>query len=147
MSSVDGKAIPGASSQDRAWFCASCGSADVVTSQLAGGGASCNICGWKGAKEDLAVFHFTHDMGGPDEVLRYFFLDVRRLLSKQLAVELGQVLIKWGFLEDPATANIKTVQQHMARYMAGVARGIVEGVVRVRTELEKERHHGSSSRS
>jgi hypothetical protein len=124
----------------KALFCAGCGSADVTTPTLAGGVASCNVCGWKGAVEELAVFHFTHDLGSPEQVFQQFFLELRKLLSREFAQGIGQLLIKWGFLEQPTPKNLSTVQQHLGRYVGGIAKAIAESVVKTRAAIEKEKH-------
>lgn len=132
---------------DKARFCATCGGADITTSALAGGEASCNICGWKGAVEELATFHFSHDLGSPEEVFKHFFLDIRKLLGV-LATPLAITLVKWGFLEQPTAATAAVVQKDLARYVAGIAKAIAESVTKTRADIEKERHHepaGSAS--
>src|SRR5581483_8723434 len=79
---------------DKARFCPACGGADVKASPLAGGDASCNICNWKGKVEELATFHFSHDMGGQEETFKHFFNDMRAFLSMEtLAIGLGAVLM------------------------------------------------------
>lgn len=129
----------------QALFCASCGSASVTTSSLAGGEASCNVCGWKGRTEELAAFHFTHDLGGDGEVLRRFFMDLRTLLSLEFARGMAALLVKWGFMEQPTAATMKQVQQHLARYIAGTAKAIAESVVKTRADIEKEQHRDRPS--
>jgi hypothetical protein len=128
------------SSTDVARFCPACGSADVVTSTLAGGDAACNVCSWKGQVEDLHAFRFSHDLGTPEEVFRLFFLDIRKLLSRQFATEIGRLLIKWGFMDAPTAKNAALVQAHLARYVGSIGRAIAESVVQTRAEIEKERH-------
>lgn len=125
---------------DRALFCAVCGAADVTSSGLAGGEAGCNVCGWKGRVEELAALPFQHDMGSTDEVYRRFFLDLRKLLSTGFATDVGKVLIKWGFMEEPTAKNMKQVQQHLARYIAGIAKALATSIVQTRAEIEKENH-------
>ena len=133
--------VNGANSTDKAWFCSTCGSADVSASELAGGEATCNVCGWKGKVDDLATFRFSHGMNSPDEVFRMFFLDVRKMLAAGLAQDIGQMLIKWGFLETPSPKNAVAVQRRLARYIAAIAKGIVDSIVRTRAEIEREQHH------
>jgi hypothetical protein len=122
----------------KALFCSACGSADVTASALAGGDASCNVCSWKGKVEDLAAFHFTHGMGDPEMVFRQFFLEIRKLLSMAFAKEVGLMLIKWGFLEEPTPKNLANVQKTLARYIAGIAKAIAESIARTRSDIEKE---------
>jgi hypothetical protein len=130
---------------DKARFCATCGSAYLTASELAGGEASCTVCGWKGRVEDLATFRFSHGMGSQEEVFRLFFLDIRKLLSKQFAQDAGVMLIKWGFIDAPDKKNVAAVQQKFARYIAVIAKSIAEGVVRTRADIEKETHRDQPS--
>ena len=128
-------------SKDKALFCADCGCADVTTSALGGGEAGCNVCGWKGRVEDLAVFHFEHGSGStPDEVFQRFFLDLRKLLSLQFAQDVGRLLIQWGFLEAPDGKNKAVVAKQLARYIGGIAKAIFESVAKTRADIEKEQH-------
>ena len=124
----------------KALFCAACGSADVNASALTGGEASCNVCSWKGTTEELAAFHFKHELGSDEQVFRQFFLDLRKILSARFAQDLGQMLIKWGFLDAPDAKNMPVVQRHLARYVGAVAKAIAETVVKTRAEIEKETH-------
>ena len=130
---------------DKALFCTACGSADINSSNLAGGEAGCNVCGWKGRVEDLAVFHFTHGMGSPDEVFHLFFLDMRKLFSLQFASAFAPMLLKWGFLEEVSPKSLETVRRHLARYVAGVAKAAVLSVVKTRAEIEKEKLNAKPS--
>lgn len=130
---------------DKALFCAACGSADVTTSALAGGDACCNVCGWKGKVEDLAAFRFSHNLGSPEQVFHAFFIDVRNLLSRQFAQDLGQLLIKWGFLEVPDEQNLAEVRKNLARYCAGVAKAVVESISKTRADMEKEKYQDAPS--
>ena len=132
---------PNHATQDKAYFCPACGASDVTASALAGGNANCNICTWKGAVEELPTFHFTHDMGTPEEVFRAFFVDVRKLLSQQFAVAFGQVLIKWGFLDAPDARNATKVTKMLSRYMGAVAKAVANAIVTERQAMEKEKVH------
>jgi hypothetical protein len=132
---------------DKSRFCAACGGADVLASELAGGDASCNICGWKGTVEELATFHFNHNMGSPEEVFHRFFMDIRKLLGA-MAAPIGVVLIKWGFIEQPTAENATVIQKELARYVAGIGKAIAESITKTRADIEKERHRapaGSAS--
>lgn len=144
MKPANGNANPNSQLNDKAYFCTACGAADVTASALAGGDASCNVCGWKGHVEDLSVFHFSQDLGSPEEVFRRFFMDVRQLFAKQLAQDLGQLLLKWGFMDTPTPKNMKAVQHQLARYLAGAAKAVAVSIVATRAELEKEKHNATT---
>lgn len=130
---------------DKALFCAACGSADVTTSALAGGDASCGVCGWRGKVEDLAAFRFSHNLGSAEQVFHAFFIDVRTLLSRQFAQEAGKMLIKWGFMDAPDDKNLLEVQKTLMRYIAGIAKAVVESIADTRAKLEKEKHRDAPS--
>lgn len=120
---------------DKSYFCPSCSSANVTASSLAGGAANCNICTWKGVVEDLAVYTFQHGMGGPEQVLHNFAMDVRRVVSGPLAVQMVALLAKWGFLSSN-DMNPKVA----ARYLGAMARGMAKSLLEEREKMEKENH-------
>jgi hypothetical protein len=119
---------------DKSRFCPTCGGADVEVSQLAGGGASCNICGWSGKVEELLTFHFSHNLGSPEQVFQSFFLDLRGVVSQRFLEQIGKLLIKWGFIDLPIDRKL------FARYVGGMCKGIVKGIFDTRKEIEKEKH-------
>ncbi len=122
------------------WFCPTCGAADVTASNLAGGAAKCNICTWTGKVEELATFHFTHDMGSPQEVFRAFFMDMRKVMAREFATVMGQMLIKWGFMDAPDSKNMKQVQRVLARYIGVISQAVCKAIVAERQAIEREKH-------
>ena len=134
MKAVNNNSNPNAATtEDRVWWCPRCGSASVNASTLAGGAASCNVCDWKGAVEELLTSNFQHDLGSPEAVAHTFFLDVRRAISPpQFSVEICKLLIKWGFMSSPNP-------QVLARYMGAIAKGMVGGIIHERQAIERER--------
>lgn len=132
---------------DKAWFCPACGSSDVTASALAGGGASCNTCVWKGSVEELPTFFFTHDMGTPEEVFRAFFIDTRKLLGQHFATQMGHLLIKWGFLDAPDGSdgkNHELLVKMLSRYVGAIAKAVVTAVVAERQAMEREKFREQS---
>ena len=127
-------ATPNTGPNDKGRFCPTCGGADIVASELAGGDASCSICDWKGKVEELATFHFSHDMGSAEQVFQNFFLDVRAIFSSQRLTEIGKVLLKWGFLDLPIDKKL------FARYIGAMAKAMTKAIFDTRKEVEKERH-------
>ena len=127
MNPANGNANPNNQPTDKGWFCAACGSADVTASALAGGAAKCNVCTWVGKVEELATFFFTHDMGTPQEVFKAFFMDMRKVMAKQFATVMGQMLIKWGFMDAPRSeehgAGTAHPGQVHGRYFTGCLQG------------------------
>lgn len=125
---------PTAGPNDKGRFCPTCGGADVVASELAGGEGYCNICGWKGRVDELVTFHFSHDMGSTEQVFQNFFLDIRGIFSHELLEKVGTVLMKWGFLDMPIDCKL------FARYVGAVAKAMTKAIFEVRKEVEKEKH-------
>jgi hypothetical protein len=125
----------------QAWFCPSCGGADVTASSLSGGDARCNICSWSGRVEDLPTFRFSHDGGTPEEVFQRFFIDVRKLIAQQqFATAIGFLLIKWGFLDQPDPRTAAAFGKVLARYVVEAAKAIVQSIADTRAAIEKEKH-------
>jgi hypothetical protein len=147
MKPANGNANPNNQPNAKAWFCPACGGADVTVSSLAGGDASCNICSWAGKVEDLPTFHFSHDGGTPEEVLRTFFSDVRKLLAQQqFATSIGLLLIKWGFLTQPDKKTAVVFGKHLSRYVGEAAKAVVQSVIKVRADIERETHAEPTTR-
>lgn len=121
--------------KEKAFFCPTCGSASVNAPMLAGAEASCNTCTWRGPTHELALLRFDHGMGSPEQVAHNFMIEVRNLLTKNFAMEMGRMLMKWGFM--PANET-----KLFARYMGAIARGISTAIVQERQAIDKERGHG-----
>jgi hypothetical protein len=117
---------------DKAYFCATCGSASVTFSSLSGGEAGCTVCGWGGKVEDLASAPFGHDFSSPERILHALMLDIRQLMSAGLAMQIGKVLLKWGFMTELSS-------QQLGRYIGAAATAIAEALIREREKMEKER--------
>jgi hypothetical protein len=137
---ANGNANPNNQPTDKGYFCPSCGGANVTASALAGGDAKCNICTWKGRVEELATFHFTHDMGSPEEVFKAFFMDMRKVLARDFATVMGQMLIKWGFMDAPDKQNHARIVRVLNRYMGAIARAVCEAIIAERQKMEREKH-------
>ena len=140
MNPANNNSNPNSRPTDKGWFCPTCGAADVTASALSGGGAKCNVCTWAGKVEELATFHFTHDMGTPEEVFRAFFMDMRKVMAQHFSVVMGQMLIKWGFMDAPDKKNHEQVQRTMARYMGAISQAVCKAVVTERQAIEREKH-------
>jgi hypothetical protein len=141
----------GAPNKDKAYFCPTCGGADVTASLLAGGNAQCEVCSWKGQVEDLLVHHFSHGSGSQDEIARQFFLDIRNLFARTFATELGALLMKWGFLETVTPDSNQETRQRLgralARYIGVIAQSAAKGIFETRAQLEKERIRAEQQQS
>jgi hypothetical protein len=146
MQSANGNDNPNNQPNDKGWFCPSCGGAAVEASTLAGGNAKCNVCSWTGKTEDLATFHFSHDGGTPEEVFHRFFMDIRKLLSRpEVGVQIGLLLIKWGFLNQPDKKSHDDFKKDLSRYIGHISKSVVESISKTRADIEKERHGNANA--
>ena len=129
---------------DIAYFCPECGSAKITASTLAGGAASCGVCTWQGSTTDLLTYTFQHALGSQDEIVRQFLLDARTVISKSFAIQIGSLLVRWGFVDDPTPSNVKAVNKQLARYVGAIATAVVKAVFETRGKVEKERRREPS---
>jgi hypothetical protein len=117
--------------QAKAVFCPQCGAASVDKTLT--GEASCKVCDWAGRDYELAAMPFSHGFGGDEGLSRAFFIDVRKLFGETFAVEVGRLLLRWGFLPAPDP-------RLLARYLAAAARAVVISIFDEREKLERELH-------
>ena len=130
---------------DKGWFCPACGGASIEASEI-GGTASCGICTWKGTTDDLNTYKFTHGHASKEEIFHDFFLGVRALLGKEMSLEFGKLLLKWGFVTLPTNASgNKVFGQTVARYLGSAAQAIARSVVETRAAIEKEEHDAGNT--
>lgn len=137
---ANGNANPNNQPTDKGYFCPVCGGANVTASALAGGEAKCNICTWTGKVEELATFRFTHDMGSPEEVFKAFFMDMRKVMAKHFATVMGQMLIKWGFMDAPDKKNHAQIVRVLNRYMGSISQAVCKAIIAERQAIEREKH-------
>lgn len=124
------------STQDSVLFCSKCLSPTIDASVLAGGGASCRTCGWKGPREECLTKNINHQFASQEEIFREFSRDVQLLVAEFGAVPIGRMLRKWGFMVDGPDGKPDT--KILTRYVRAIARGIAEAIVKERELIEKE---------
>lgn len=121
--------------KDTAYFCPNCGSPTIQRSSLAGGNASCDSCQWTGTSTDLHKVDFEHDFSSPDQVIERFAAEFKGVIGQHLALPLGSMLLKWGFLErDHLAADLGIYMRAIAAAAAkaifetrqGIATGAIE---------------------
>ena len=126
----------------KSFFCPACSSASIEVSVLAGGQATCKSCNWIGRKESLTVFHFSQDLGSPEEVAQAFVSDITRMFAKEYALPLLRFISKWGFID----AN-RLDPKIVGRYIERAARAAAVSILRTREELEIEKFKGPRGKS
>jgi hypothetical protein len=73
-------------------------------------------------------------------------LDVRNLISRQVALEFGKLLLKWGFIMLPKLASENSrFSKTVARYIGGAAQAMAKSVIETRAALEKEEHASATA--
>ena len=96
-----------------------------------------DACGWKGRTEELLGYHFDSGFASSEAILQAFARDINLLLRKSnLALELGRLLLKWGFVT-------KVDARTLTRYVAAFARGVLVAVLEEREKIAKEDAHAA----
>lgn len=128
-----------AAKRDVAYFCPECGSASIEYSVLAGGAASCKVCGWTGVREKLIAYSFRHDFPNGEEALHALMNDVRKVYASASKL-FAETLFKWGFLDYTETREgVQLDSKQLARYMAAAAQASLKAIIAERQKMEKER--------
>jgi ribosomal protein L37AE/L43A len=123
--------------------CPECGSPRVDVGVLHGSKAQCRSCGWSGDVEATAAF----EVGDQGHVMAALIADFRKAFGAT-AVELGRVLVKYGFL-DVRTVNGKPSMnsKQLARYLSAAANATMRALIVERDRMQRERDdartHGS----
>ena len=119
--------------KDTVFFCPACGTSSVKASSLAGGDASCEVCSWTGTREELLNLLFEHAFDSQEEMLMRFVNQLASVLARSSALEVGRVLLQWGFLEE------KHMQEDLKIYIKTMAIAATKAVVETRQQLERAR--------
>jgi Zn-finger nucleic acid-binding protein len=116
--------------------CPKCLSTAVDGGELAESPASCRVCGWVGVTAELQASTFQHDYGSEAEIMEQFFRATRNVIMAGLASQLGELLVRFGFLDPRWPAD--RLKRVSIRYAIAVARAIVDGIFKERLQLEKD---------
>lgn len=115
------------------YFCPKCQSPLINVSSLAGGEASCSACAWSGKKEELIGYQYETGFDNAEGVIAAFSRDIKMLLARDgTGVKLGELILKWGFVE---TVDVPT----LSRFLGAAARGIATAILEERRTIEKEK--------
>lgn len=126
---------------DILFSCPKCGSASVEFGELVGSFAKCNVCGWKGGKDQLLGTPFAHLYETRDGVAFELYNSLRRLMTaKEFMTSFVQFLSRWGFI-DP-TKDTREVALRVSRYAAMITRSMLQSLIEERQREEKEEHNG-----
>lgn len=130
---------------DKVYVCPTCGSAAITTSSFAGSGSECGKCGWKGRLEELAAVPFSHDFMSPEAMLHALSMDIRSVIAGGFGVELGRILLKWGFMPALTVGSEKDKLRTMkllSRYIGAAAGAIATALISERMKMEVEDQNG-----
>lgn len=114
-------------------FCPACGTPSIEASSLAGGEAACQACSWAGKNEELVAVPIQHDFASREDMLLNFIKQLASTLAKSSAVEVGGVLLKWGFLDQ------NNMQAELQAYIKGMALAAGKSILETRQHLERSR--------
>ena len=121
--------------KETAYFCPACGTSSVTSSSLSGGEASCEVCRWRGTREELVGFQFEHGFDSHEEMVTRFVNQLSTALARSSAVEVGRILHQWGFLDE------KTMSEDLKIYIRMMAIASTKAVLEARQHIERARSH------
>lgn len=121
-------------------FCPKCSSPLVSFSVLDGtmtgtSSASCGACSWKGALNELLTVPFQHDFSSDEAMLHQLKVELRNTIAKGSGVDLGKMLMRWGFVSSGTPAEMKV---RLSRLLEAIATGALRELLAEREKIEKE---------
>ena len=119
--------------KDSVYLCPTCQSPYLEKSALTGGTAKCLACAWAGQADQLIEQEISHQFAGKDEIMVVFLRELSTMLAQTTAKPLGDMLVKWGFLQQP----VKT--ETLVRYMRRISFAVGKAVIEERQAQEAER--------
>jgi hypothetical protein len=119
-------------------FCPHCASA-AITESLLDGTAHCESCKKEFKSTELVTTPFTHDMSSDEQVVEVFFKELRNIFARNAAKDIGELLVKWGFL--PST-NIVVQKKMLIRFFESMSKAMAVAVFDERKKMETEAHVG-----
>ena len=129
---------------DVVYVCPECGGRSVDYGTLYGASAACRSCGWHGQHKDLLAL----STGVDGATLFNAMLGDFKGAFSATAVELGRVLVKYGFVEVTKVDGVNTINsKQLVRYLSAAARTTLQAVIAERTAIQQEREHGRATAS
>lgn len=108
------------------YICPKCGSAAVDIPLVLGGSCRCRACNFTGERTDFPGATVDAPFGGVDTLFDQFAMDVRDAVSKDMAVPLGRILVKYGFMNNPPQV------QEMSMYLSAIAKSLAKAMIETR---------------
>ncbi len=105
------------------YICPKCESPTVDVPALVGGTFVCRACGHTGTSADFPGIVAAAPLGAEDAALNAFASDIKDVVAKDIAVPLGRILVKYGFVSNPPTVP------EMSRYLSAIAASLAKSMI------------------
>ena len=107
-----------------------------------GSPAKCQTCGWHGQQEQLYTVPFHHTLAGREGIGDELFNDLRKMMQgPEFMTSFVRFLDRWGFIS--LTAKNAVTVEKVAKYGSSAARAVINAVIAMRTNEEREKVHGT----
>ena len=93
---------------------------------MAGASTRCRACGFVGETEEFPVATTEAPFGGVDAVFNMFAQDIKNAVAQDIAVPIGRILVKYGFISNPPTVP------EMSMYLSTIAKALAESMIKTR---------------
>ena len=116
--------------QDEVYVCPQCQSPALDLGNI-GDDVRCRKCGWGGKVKDTIAAPFQNPFSSQQQATEQFVKDIGMWVVETGAIELGRVLIKWGFM-DRKNPDPKV----LGRYATAIAKAVAIAILREREAIE-----------